>query len=372
MPAAVTVKSGNILRHSGADALLIGVSVLHAVLLVTIPSTWLIGLGLWWNANTVAHNFIHLPFFRSRTANRIFSGYLTLLLGIPQSLWRDRHLAHHAERPWHFRPTSQLISEVILLLTLWASLLMFAPLFCVMVYLPGIGLGLALCFLQGRYEHINGTISHYSRCYNLLFFNDGYHVEHHRRPALHWRDLPANREIAARASRWPAVLRWIDGCVLTSLEKLVLRSTILQRFVLSCHERAFRRLWPQLREFNKITIVGGALFPRTALIVQRLAHEKSIDVIDCRMDHIEVAGQWVAPEIRFMQQMFRSSDAVHHAQDLLVIPLSYRGDKDILYEKPSGPTIIHDWLWRRRGTGVIVSWLLLKRINLVQPCLRDD
>ena len=48
-----------------------------------------------WNANTIAHNFIHRPFFRARALNTAFSCYLSLLLGFPQSLWRARHLAHH-------------------------------------------------------------------------------------------------------------------------------------------------------------------------------------------------------------------------------------------------------------------------------------
>ena len=44
--------------------------------------------------NAISHNFVHLPFFRSLAANEIFSAYLSLLLGLPQSLWAARHLAH--------------------------------------------------------------------------------------------------------------------------------------------------------------------------------------------------------------------------------------------------------------------------------------
>jgi len=28
---------------------------------------------------------------------------------------------------------------------------------------------------------------------------------------------------------------------------------------------------------------------------------------------------------------------------------------------------VHDWLWLRRGRSVVVSWALLKRLNLVTP-----
>src|SRR5678816_995745 len=225
MPFAI--KSSSPFRH--ADGLLICFSGIHGILLLSFPFIWLIGLGMWWNANTVAHNFIHLPFFRSRAANRIFSAYLTVLLGVPQSLWRQRHLAHHAERRWQFRWTTQLATEIGLLLVVWVGLLIVAPSFFVTTYIPGLVMGLGLCALQGRYEHLGGTVSHYGRLYNWLFFNDGYHVEHHRRPALHWRELPRHREMRSLASRWPAVLRWLEIWSLTSLEKMVFKSKGLQR-----------------------------------------------------------------------------------------------------------------------------------------------
>ncbi|RDJ93851.1 hypothetical protein B4Q13_19050 [Lacticaseibacillus rhamnosus] len=47
------------------------------------------------NANTISHQFIHRPFFQHRAANRLFAAYLSVLLGFPHSLWRDRHLSHH-------------------------------------------------------------------------------------------------------------------------------------------------------------------------------------------------------------------------------------------------------------------------------------
>src|SRR3954462_12922831 len=59
----------------------------------------LFGVIIWWNANTISHNHLHNPLFRSRTANRLFSAYLTLTTGVPQTLWRARHLWHHAGEP---------------------------------------------------------------------------------------------------------------------------------------------------------------------------------------------------------------------------------------------------------------------------------
>src|SRR4051794_4369513 len=89
-----------ILRYSPKDALLVGGAVLHGALLLVAPSVPLVALGLWWNANTVSHNFIHLPFFRARGGNQLFSAFLSLLLGLPQSFWKAKHLAHHRDEPF--------------------------------------------------------------------------------------------------------------------------------------------------------------------------------------------------------------------------------------------------------------------------------
>jgi fatty acid desaturase len=175
-----------ILRHSPWDALLVGLALLHGALLVLVPSVPLIALGLWWNGNTISHNFVHLPFFRSRAANVLFAAYLSLLLGFPQSLWAARHLAHHRDEPFRWKPVRRVwLAQVSLVLALWALLFAFAPKFFLAVYLPGWLLGLGLCHLQGRFEHARGTVSHYGWLYNWLFFNDGFHVEHHARPARH-------------------------------------------------------------------------------------------------------------------------------------------------------------------------------------------
>ena len=53
----------------------------HGGLLLALPTIAFVALGLWWNANTISHHFIHRPFFRGRAVNAIFSCYLSLLLG---------------------------------------------------------------------------------------------------------------------------------------------------------------------------------------------------------------------------------------------------------------------------------------------------
>jgi hypothetical protein len=43
------------------------------------------------------------------------------------------------------------------------------------------------------------------------------------------------------------------------------------------------------------------------------------------------------------------------------------GNRRGLYDDPPARlTLVHDWLWRRRGTSAIVSVLLLKRLNLIE------
>src|SRR5947209_2038872 len=163
--ATVHRGQGGILRHSPWDAVLVALAVGHGVLLVAAPSAALVGVGLWWNANTVAHNFIHRPFFRRRGLNVLFSLYLSAVLGIPQTLWRERHLAHHAGVAWRLKINRHLVGEALLVVIIWGMLAAFEGRFFVATYLPGYALGLGLCWLHGFYEHNRGTVSHYGRLY---------------------------------------------------------------------------------------------------------------------------------------------------------------------------------------------------------------
>jgi hypothetical protein len=249
---------------------------------------------------------------------------------------------------------------------LWAILAATAPGFLRTVYAPGYLLGLGLCFLQGHFEHAGGTTSHYGRLYNWLFFNDGYHVEHHRRPGVHWTELPAWSDAGNRASRWPPVLRWLDALSLESLERLVLRSRYLQRFVLRSHERALRALLPQLPDVHRVTIVGGGLFPRTAIIINRLLPGAAISVVDVSAPNLEVARQFLGDTVEYRCE--RYDPAVFDDADVVIIPLAFLGDRRRIYRYPQAAVVlVHDWIFVRHTPGAIVSWLLLKRLNLVRP-----
>jgi Fatty acid desaturase len=358
-------------RSARWDALFIALALAHGGLLWRWPSIPLIAFGLWWNANTISHNFIHRPFFRASALNAAFSCYLSLLLGFPQSLWRAQHLAHHgAQNPIESRLAPLDIGST---LVLWGGMLVFAPHFTLTVYLPGYLCGLGLCYLQGHYEHSRGTVSHYGRLYNFLFFNDGYHIEHHAHPGMNWRELRREREVKANSSRYPAVIRWLDRINLCTLERLVLRIPVLQRFVIARHEQAFRALLAKLPPvqrtggmggIRRVGIVGGGLFPRTAIILRRLLPQWRLALIDLSAENLEIARRFIAGDVEYVNKQFDPAEPCDF--DLLIIPLSLLGDRQVIYQQPPAPVVlVHDWIWRPRGTNVVVSWLLLKRLNLV-------
>jgi hypothetical protein len=352
-------------RFSRRDGILVTLTALHGMILILWPVAPVIAVGVWWNANTIAHNFIHRPFFRSAAMNRAFSATLSIVLGVPQRLWRDRHLAHHAGVKWRLRVSRQLVVETTLVVCLWATLAALEPRFFLLAYLPGYLAGLGLCAMQGYWEHAVGQpTSHYGHIYNFLCFNDGYHAEHHTNPTIHWTELPRRAEKGVAISKWPPLLRWLDGAWLEALERAVLWSPWLQRLVLDRHRRAFQSFLPELKAVHTATIVGGGLFPRTALILRELLPSARLTIVDSNPRNIETAREFLGADIEDRNECYspRGSDDC----DLTVIPLCFRGDRAAIYrDPPSSLVLIHDWIWRRRGVGIIVSLMLLKRVNLI-------
>ncbi len=333
-----------------------------------------VAASVWWGANTVAHNHIHNPLFRRRGWNRACSLWLTVATGIPQSLWRARHLAHHAGGRAPAVPRAA-FAEAALVALAWAGLAALGPLGFAAAYLPGFALGLALCHCQGHFEHAGGAagVSHHGALHNLLWFNDGYHAEHHARPSLHWSRLPSLAGAPAVVSRWPPLLRWLDalaadrllGLALIALEHLAIALAPVRRFVLARHARAIAALLPAAGRVERACVVGGGLFPRTALVLRRLLPECRITIVDASARSLAVArGLLDDGAVRFEHARWDRRRGAGF--DLVVLPLGYVGDRAAEYAAPAARALlVHDWLWRRRGRSRVVSLLLLKRVNLI-------
>jgi len=211
----------------------------------------LYALAIGWNQDSVAHNFIHNPFFRSKLLNRITEYALTLENGVPQTMYRYVHMRHHAgnsDRPdadgqtidpisiyrhgaqgraepmipyvlmgfWRDDDPFTVAREIAAkrpkegaraLREFWVMAAVYAALLIVrwdfvLVLAPFYYLGQSLSFLIAYYEHLGAEperpiasgVSTYEPIYNWLFLNNGYHAEHHYRPQQHWTQMRALRD----------------------------------------------------------------------------------------------------------------------------------------------------------------------------------
>lgn len=200
-----------------------------------------------WNINSVAHNFIHTPYFRWRVLNRAFSLIESLALCSPQVFYAHVHLRHHqgnSDRPgpggetvdglsiyrhgrdgapealWSYvlkgffrdsagdihramkakRPADAAFGRVeVAAVAAFVATLLVADWRAVLFLAPFYYLGECLSQLNGYFEHFGADpdrpiawgVSTYAPLYNLVWFNNGHHAEHHYRPAVHWTRLPA-------------------------------------------------------------------------------------------------------------------------------------------------------------------------------------
>jgi hypothetical protein len=383
--------AARLFRASPRDGLVLGAALCHGAALpvglalaaeagpaARAGIVLLLALGMCWGSNTVAHIHLHAPLFRDDGANRAFSLYLTLLLAVPQRWWKLRHLVHH-RLGTHERLGPSGWSELGALAVALIGFAAAVPGLFLTVYLPAVLLGLGLCAIQGRQEHARSEagVDHHGRLYNRLWFNDGFHAAHHRTPGAHWTTLPAGAAPGDVTSPLPPIARWLDtlparlnqlaAAVIDGLERATMTWRPVRWFLLTTHRRAFRALLAPIdpTRLREVTIVGGGLFPRTALVLAQLLPGARLTIVEAVPAHLARARAFLeGMNVRLVAGAF---DGAADGADLLVIPLAYRGDRALLYREPPAPLVlVHDWLWRARGDrGVAVSRLLLKRLNAI-------
>jgi fatty acid desaturase len=227
------------------------------------PLWLLVGMGfaysisISWNINGISHNFLHNPYFKSHALNRIFSLSESLAMGFSQTFYEYVHQRHHmgnsdkpddqgetidwlsiyrhghdgeAENIWsyvflsYFRDDPKAIYREIArrnpadafwgVFEIGAFLSLFAVGFFfnwhfMLFFLPFYYFGHCLSYLNGYYLHFGGNpdkpiawgVSSYDKIYNWLWFNNGYHAEHHFRPKMHWTKMEAFHHKIAEEQR---------------------------------------------------------------------------------------------------------------------------------------------------------------------------
>lgn len=199
-------------------------------------------LELWFfyfNPIVITHNFLHTPFFRSKSLNLMFSTLNSMNLGLPQILYKYHHLNHHRHNNSNEDPSSTwlfgkdgkqehwipycafslfrdgtqvawkqvlqkkeghiLALEIISVLLFWTLLLLINVKFFLFAYIPLFYAGWFAAHMENYFEHykarspahrFGNAVSFYPRWYNVLMFNEGYHQEHHISPQAHWLQRP--------------------------------------------------------------------------------------------------------------------------------------------------------------------------------------
>ena len=196
----------------------------------------------------VSHYFIHTPFFKDKRLNFLFSMLNSISLSIPQSIYRVHHLNHHrynndpkdvygtvkdqssifkhshsagpegilsysllsffrADFIGMFKKACKhnrllAVSEIIFFLGIFSAFAFYNFKFFLLFLVLGTYLGSSLASFQNYLEHLHAvpndrkrdSVSCYNGFYNAIWFNNGYHQEHHLSPGTHWTRLPSVTE----------------------------------------------------------------------------------------------------------------------------------------------------------------------------------
>lgn len=202
------------------------------LLMLIIVNVFLMGT----NYQCIAHNFIHVPFFKSSLLNKVFSMANTIGIGLPQSMYRIHHLNHHRhnnhpdtdesstyrygkdgkeENIFKYsllgvirtdlvglyktasKQSALPMIELLVLLYFLGTLFVLDWKLALGYLIPSIFLGQVFAVWENYCEHHRAplndrkrdSVSCYNPFYNFIWFNNGYHQEHHFSPQVHWTEI---------------------------------------------------------------------------------------------------------------------------------------------------------------------------------------
>jgi fatty acid desaturase len=214
----------------------------HTPLWIMLILGFIYSVSISWNINGISHNFIHNPYFKWKPLNYAFSWLLSVTMGFSQQFYDLVHHKHHqgnSDRPddtgetvdpisiyrhghddmpenvWTYVFLSffrddpkQIYSEIkkrkpfnayfgVFEIASWVLLCVIAGILnwkFLLFYVPFYYFGHSLSYLNGYYRHFGGNpdepiawgVSSYGKLYNAIWFNNGYHAEHHYKPKVHW------------------------------------------------------------------------------------------------------------------------------------------------------------------------------------------
>jgi fatty acid desaturase len=227
-----------------------------------------------WNINGISHNFIHNRYFNSPILNRIMSLLISVDCCFSQVIYDYIHRRHHignsdkqdekgqtidlisiyrhgkdghAENVWKFTFGSFFREEPLRVVreiarqdpaeARWAfvemgltGLMLIGGFFLnwkfMLFFIPCWYFGHCMSYLNGYFEHFGGNpdvpmawgVSSYHKLYNWVWFNNGYHAEHHYRPRAHWTKMKQlhdqikqeQREVGVRVIQPPHAFGFFD------------------------------------------------------------------------------------------------------------------------------------------------------------------
>lgn len=201
------------------------------------------------NYQCVAHNFVHNEFFAWRPLNTLMSMLNSVALCFPQTVFREHHFNHHrydnrapsggdegdlsslyrysklAGQPEPFLryvllsplradvflyarlaiqhgKLGRLLLDIAAVLAVMALVAWRSPSYFIVYYVPLVYFGHVVTYAEGYFEHnravpgdrLRNAVSCYSGWYNFIWFNNGFHQEHHCFPGVHWTSVASLRE----------------------------------------------------------------------------------------------------------------------------------------------------------------------------------